>query len=300
MRRLTPLAVVLLLVVGPGCPNSEEQAPAPVTAPPKEVLDFGVYWPPQDPADPAGPIGEPFLLGKLHLHDTEQDSLTLAIDLTRPHDEEDRETWNTRLAYQQYDWMQRLRVWDVDEKWLWPNLPYLLRAHGRARFERYGGIDPSRGVDNDFAGLLIRAYDATGTNELAATMEAPLVSAEWHPVGVTDVDRQTIVHTARSDEFTLPLDNGDDEMQQGRFGVWLIYADFMGAPAPSTWPKDLEWRGGVLAYFEIDWTVKAAGKCDVTVEQKTPPSDTGFDWEAWIGPNDGDEKERAVARLSSQ
>lgn len=295
MRRLAPLAVALTLVVVSSCSNSSESEPAPAI-PPKKTLDFGIYWPPQDPGDPAGPIGEPLLRGKLSLWETTLDSFKLTIELARPADEEHREIWNNRLAYREYDWMGRVRVWDADKKWLWPNVPYLLRAHGRNRVERYGGVDPGKDADNDFAAVLIRAYDETGQVELVATQGAPLVSAEWHPVGMDNVDRQSIVHTARSDEFTLPL--GSLEVQQCRLGVWLIYADFMGSPSPETWPKKLEWAGGILAYFEIDWNTNANGKCYLSMEQKTPPSDTGFDWEEWIGPHDGDEQERAVARLA--
>ncbi|MCX7010692.1 MAG: hypothetical protein NTY53_26180 [Kiritimatiellaeota bacterium] len=46
----------------------------------------------------------------------------LRVVLSRPSDETDRQFWNTRLAYPQYSWMSRVRVWDVDAKWLWPNL----------------------------------------------------------------------------------------------------------------------------------------------------------------------------------
>lgn len=299
MRSLALLGVVLVLFAVSGCTPEVDQDPTSVKSL-KETRDFGIYWPPQDPADPAGPIGDPFFHGKLRLYGSSvvPSGITMSIELTRPADEQHREIWNSRLAYREYGWMRRLRVWDVDEKGLWPNLPYLLRAHGKARFERYGGIDPGTGEDNDFAALLIRSFDATGTVESADTRDFPLVSAEWYPVDVGDVDRQTIVHTARSDEFTLPTGNG--ESSQGRFGVWLIYADFMGAPVPSTWPKKLEWGGGVLAYFEIDWSVEAGGECELSVEQKTPLSDTGFDWESWIGPRDGDERERAVAKLSAR
>ena len=89
-------------------------------------------------------------------------------------------------------------------------------------------------------------------------------------------------------------------MQQGRFRVWLIYADFMGAPTPRIWPKKMEWSGGILAYFEIDWSVDPSGERQSSVRQKTPDSDTGFDWAAWVGPPDADNQERAVARLSSR
>ena len=195
--------------------------------------------------------------------------------------------------------MRRLRVWDVDEKWLWPNLSYLLRVHGKNRIERYGGVDPGKGVDNDFAAVLIRAYDATGEVEKPTTNPAPLVSAEWYPVGPKDVDRQTIVHAARSDEFILPF-NSSHGIQQGRFKVWLIYADFMGAPTPSTWPKEMEWRGGILAYFEIDWNVDSSGECQLSTQQRTPARDTGFDWATWVEPPDADKRKWAIARLSSR
>ena len=302
-RQMRLLAVMFVLAALAGCsePTTQQSAPAP---PPLQVLDFGVHWPPQDPEDPEGPVGKPFLLGQVQIRQGDSPGggspLTATIQLTRPSGEDDREIWNSRLAYREYGWMRKLRVWnDGEQKWLWPNLPYLLRIHGKARFERYGGIDPGSGEDNDFAALLIRAYDVTGQVEQAATKDAPLVSAEWHPVGVADVDRETLVHTARSDEFVLPL-VADDGGQQGRLGVWLIYADFMGAPAPQTWPKTLEWNGGILAYFKFDWKMDANGKCELSMEQKTPPSDAGFDWTAWVGPHDRDEEERALAKLGGR
>ncbi len=278
----------------------------PESTPParlEETLDFGVYWPPQDPESPQGPAGQPLLLGQLRVRQTDSPQAdathTVSIQLTRPHDEEHRETWNARLAYREYDWMRRVRVWDVDEKWLWPNLPYLLRVHGKDRVERYGGIDPGKGVDNDFAAVLIRACDATGEAEKATDDPAPLVSAQWYPVGVKDIDRQTIVHTARSDDFILSFDNSDGTLH-GRFAVWLIYADFMGAPSPRTWPEELEWAGGILAYFEIDRHVDSSGHCQLNIQQKTPTSATGFDWATWVEPPDAEKLNRATPRLSSR
>ena len=133
--------------------------------------------------------------------------------------------------------MSRVRVWDDQKNWLWPNLPFLLRAHGEERTERYGGTDPSRGVDNDYAGLLIRAYDATGM-EFATTTELPLVSAEWHPVPMRDMKSTTIVHRARSDTMKVEL-----HAPAGRLDVWLIYADFLGTSASSRWPREPEDAG---------------------------------------------------------
>ena len=297
MRNAVLLVAGWLFSVFAGCGPAAEPAPAP-PPPPLQVLDFGLYWPPQDPAEP--PVGEPILLGNLFLREKETPNkprvLTVSIDLTRASDEDHREMWNDRLAFRQHDWMSRVRVWDADEKWLWPNVPYLLRVHGKNRVERYGGIDPGKGVDNDFAAVLIRAYDPSGTEESASTRNTPLVSAEWYPVGVERVDGRSIVHSARSDTFTLTAAGG--EPRQGRFAVWLIYADFMGSPAPLTWPKKLEWAGGILAYFEIDWSISPGGVFHVKTQQKTPPGDTGFDWQAWIGPSDGDPAARAVARLA--
>ena len=52
--------------------------------------------------------------------------------------------------------MKAVRVWDARNQWLWPNLAYLLKLSGLERVERYGGVDPEKGVDNDFSALLIR------------------------------------------------------------------------------------------------------------------------------------------------
>lgn len=55
--------------------------------------------------------------------------------------------------------------------------PYIL--------ERYDGVDPGKGVDNDFAAVLIRSLEdclfETDNSERADSTR-PLVSAEWHPV----------------------------------------------------------------------------------------------------------------------
>ena len=54
--------------------------------------------------------------------------------------------------------MHYVRVGDADRRWLWPNLPYVLRLHGIERVERYGGVDPGKGVDDDFAANFLKLF----------------------------------------------------------------------------------------------------------------------------------------------
>jgi hypothetical protein len=251
--------------------------------PATQRVEFGIFWPPADPSK--NPNTKALLEGcvTLRLQDSPHSDRVahLRITLTRSSDEDAREFWNSRLAFPEYDWMRYVRVWDADQRWLWPNLPYLLRLPGRERIERYGGVDPGKGVDNDFAAVLIRKYDASGQQESEVSRKAPLVSAEWYPVGVAAaVDKQTIVHTAQSDEFALHL-GGAETNSQGRAGVWLVYADFMGAKLPMDWPKAPEFAGGILAYFEMIWELKTDGRCEIRIQHMTPKQGTGFDWERW-------------------
>ena len=300
MKQHTVLLAVVWLATG--CTPRE---PVAIDTPAKEIekLEFGVYWPPQDPADPAGPAGDPLLEGALCVRpiSTSDESVGQAelwVTVSRPNDEEHREAWNARLAYRHLDWMRQVRVWDDQQQWLWPNLPYLLRAHGTSRIERYGGVDPGKGVDNDFAAVLIREYDATGDTEATTTRTQPLVSAEWLPVDGESGDRESIVHHAESERFRLHL-RPSDSSRRGRLGLWLIYADFMGAPVPQAWPKQREFAGGILAYFEIDWTLDPGGGCHLKIAQRTPPGSTGFDWAKWIDPADESKNGRAEPRLTN-
>jgi hypothetical protein len=201
------------------------------------------------------------------------------------------------LTFPEYDWMRYVRVWDVEQRWLWPNLAYLLRLHGTERVERYGGVDPGKGVDNDFAAVLIREFDASGRNERGETKDAPLVAAEWYPVGATVADKQTVVHRAQSEGFTLHL-GGAAERSQGLAAVWLVYADFMEAKPPAAWPKAPEFAGGVLAYFEIQWDLKAALGHEINVRQLGPKRSTGFDWERWTLQTRAAKDSKSTAKLS--
>ncbi len=164
--------------------------------------------------------------------------------------------------------------------------------------ERYGGVDPGKGVDNDFAAVLIRKYDGSGQHEDEDTKRAPLVAAEWYPVGMPAVvDKQTLVHTAQSDEFTLHLGRAD-EQPRGLATVWLIYADFMGAKLPEAWPKAPEFAGGILAYFEVQWDLKAKPGQEISVRQLVPKQSTGFDWERWAPRTRAARDPKITAKLS--
>jgi len=252
--------------------------------PEDQTVTFRVYWPPQNPAAANEPKTRALLNGSVNLDVQNLVATgwvaTIRIILSRPADDAGREFWNSRLAFPEYDWMSYVRVWDPEHRWLWPNLAYLLRLHGRERVDRYGGVDPGKGVDNDFAAVLIREYDDPGETESQGTQKAPLVSAEWHSVGVVKVDRQTVVHTAQSDQFTLHL-GMPGEGSSGKARIWLIYADFLGAPPPTGWPKEPEYAGGILAFFQLRWAKGAAGPPEIRIEQTAPRRATGFDWERW-------------------
>jgi hypothetical protein len=248
------------------------------------LCPFDIYWPPRDPQADLPVSARPLLRGSLAL-DAKQTSrggaeVGLVLTVTRPSEETDRQFWNSQLAFADIAWMDEVRVWDADAKWLWPNLPYLLRLPGQERIERYGGTDPAKHVDNDFAAVLIRKYDARGKAEVLETKDAPLVSAEWHAEGMAKTDLQTIMHVAKSDPFLLHL-GADSRPARGQLKVWLIYADFLGARPPRTWPKEREWAGGILAYFEIDWETSPGHGCRGIVRQKRPEQGTRFKWAEW-------------------
>ena len=120
---------------------------------------FRVDWPPKDPTDARRRRTPALLQGRLAVSAGQCDDepcLNVRVELVRADAESDRERWNRQLAFPEYDWMSRVRVWDDDRKWLWPNLPYLLRAFGVEREQRYGGVDPGKGVDNDFAAVVVK------------------------------------------------------------------------------------------------------------------------------------------------
>ena len=262
---------------------------------------FDIYWPPRDPQDAAPASAQPLLRGSLALEAKPAArggaELRLVVTMTRPSEEVDRQFWNSQLAFADIAWMKEVRVWDAEGEWLWPNLPYLLRLPGQERVERYGGLDPGKNVDNDFAAVLIRKYDASGKVESSETKDAPLVSAEWHAEQGADTDLQTIVHLAKSDAFVLHL-GGADQPARGQLKVWLIYADFLGARPPRTWPKEREWAGGILAHFEIDWETSPGQDCRGIVNHKRPEAGTRFKWAEWVVRTPGSAESEAKFRLS--
>ncbi|MEQ8791694.1 MAG: hypothetical protein RIC55_35855 [Pirellulaceae bacterium] len=264
------------------------------------VRNFDIYWPPRDPEEIAETSARPLLRGAVALEERPDASggceLQLAVTITRPSEESDRQFWNTQLAYADLAWMDEVRVWDADAQWLWPNLPFLLRRPGLERVERYGGVDPGKHVDNDFAAVLIRKYDARGAVESPDTREAPLVSADWRAEGLASTDVHTIVHVAKSDTFLVHLGDGR-QPARGQLKVWLIYADFLGSPPPRTWPKQREWAGGILAYCEIDWEQVPGQACRGIVRHKRPEEGTRFPWKEWAS---GGPRTAAQSRLTDR
>ena len=264
-------------------PDAPLLTACPALADTSTNLCFTIHWPLL--ATSANTTNsQPLLRGDVTVKLTEkspqQNALKIVVRIIRPSDENHRTFWNKTLAYPQYGWMSALRVWDDKQQWLWPNLPYLLRATGLQRIERYGGWDVGKNVDNDFAAVLIRAYGADGA-ERAATIERPLVSAEWYPDDLppdTETYPSTIVHIARSDAFTVPLPR---QAQRGTFKIWLIYADFFDSSVPRGWPKEREFDGGILKFFTVTWTKKSPGDYAIEIQEDIPPESTRFDWKRW-------------------
>lgn len=276
--------------------SSAVPSPAKAAAADAFQTDFKVYWPPDLATNPPSGKARPLLHGKL-FGAVAGNKIALNVTLARPADDLHRRFWNSSLAFPQHEWMARVRVYDQGEQWLWPNLAYLLKLDGKEREERYGGWDPGKQIDNDFAAVLIRKYDADGRQESADTRNAPLVSARWQPMGAKNPDKTAIVHEARSDQFVAQLFDDLDQPAQGRLKVWLIYADFMDYPAPKPWPSEREFNGGILAFFLVDWKhvpgQPAVAQCANTV----PDVPTGFDWQKWVGRETQASHPKASARL---
>ena len=237
---------------------------------------FRVDWPPRDPTIARRQRIPPLLDGRLAVSAGDREGkpcLNVRVELTRADSESGRQRWNRQLAFPEYDWMSRVRVWDDDQTWLWPNLPYLLRAYGVEREQRYGGVDPGKGVDNDFAAVVVKPIGS-------AKPASELITAEWFGPATGKVDKRSIVHKAFSDDLQWMIPAGSDS---GVVGVWLIYADFLESSAPDSWPETREFNGGALAYFSIHWKIDSDGIIAIEKTQnEIPPTATGVDWPNWL------------------
>ncbi|HUT88525.1 MAG TPA: hypothetical protein VMY37_03455 [Thermoguttaceae bacterium] len=297
-------AVAAGLLCGASCsdPGTGGEGPKPAIQvespqPTPQTAEFAIHWPLVDPVEAGPPNAKALLNGRLTVLpdklDTADAQLRISLTLTRPDDEAHREFWNESLAYRDLGWMRYVRVWDDDQKWLYPNLAFLFKLHGVDREERYGGWDPGKRVDNDFGAVLIRKYDAAGEKEHPDTASRPLVSAGWHAVGAEDAGKRTVVHRAESDVFTVHLVDGDPPYE-GRLKIWFVYADFMGHRLPEAWPKELEFAGGSIAFFGVEWHYEPGTPFDLVLTQERPPGHTGFDWREWVGRKE--RSERPVGR----
>lgn len=267
-----PLAILVV-----GCGRKAPKLPELEKS--SQVID--IHWPPADPEETNVLREKPLLQAVVEFKEPKSDSpeeLSLRVIVKRPSAEADRKYWNSKLAYADLGWMENVRVWDKDEQWLWPNLTFLLSRHGKERVERYGGVDPGKGVDNDFGAVLIRQYDQAGKVELPHSKKAPLVSAKWHPRDAESIDGQSIVHQVTTDYFSVPPGK---RPSGGKIKLWLIYADFLGSRAPEGWPKEPEWAGGILAYCEIEWQLADNKSLLGQIQHRRPTARTSFDWETW-------------------
>jgi len=293
------MALVAVALIATGCnASTPEPLPAVLHA---TTEPFEVSWPPADPASKTA-ARRPLLKGELMIAPqpsvVEPPALRASVRLVRPASESDRLHWNKSLGFADIAWMSEVRVWDVDHQWLWPNLPFLFRLPGKERVERYGGVDPGKHVDNDFAAVLIRKFDAAGEVESSETKSSPLVSAEWYSIEGPRGDGHSIRHIAQSEQFVVSFD-GPNEPTRGRLKIWLIYADFLGHPPPPSWPRTPEYAGGVLAYFEIDWET-TGGSLRASVRHLKPTVGTGFDWAAWVRPAPGGGESSTTFRSSNR
>jgi hypothetical protein len=194
--------------------------------------------------------------------------------------------------------MDRVRVWDTEDQWLYPNLPFLFRLHGIDRIDRYGGWDPGKNVDNDFGAVLIRKYRGLDGPEHPDTVSGPLVSAAWHAADGADTHRRAVVHQAETDAFTIHLVD-EQPPYHGRVKLWLVYGDFMGEPVPRTWPAEPEFDGGTIAFFHIDWHYEP-GSPLVPVLTPQTPEHTGFAWQQWVGRRAESELPTGTAKLTDR
>ena len=290
-------------------PKPAPFVPEPIHISASGSVDFDINWPPTSLA-PRKPSGRSLLTGRLLLQgDTSQKSdpkMIVTLILTRPHaTNADREFWNAETEFRQYkSWMPYVRGRDADGgQWLWPNLSYLFKLHGTDRVERYGGWDRGHKADNDFGAVLIRKYNASG----AAESDKPLVSADWHAVGADDAVLSDVVHTARSDSFTLHPDDST-RASSGLARVWFIYGDFMTWRPPwkyATGPMKgrllkKEYAGGIIAQFRVDWTYAPGRPFEFTVTPETPQEDTGFDWAGWVSRKAEWDTPKARPRLTDR
>jgi len=55
------------------------------------------------------------------------------------------------------------------------------------------------------------------------------------------------------------------------------------APMPESWPREMEFCGGILAFFHVKWKQIADNEFDISISHQVPEESTGFDWEDWIG-----------------
>lgn len=150
--------------------------------------------------------------------------------------------WNSSEQQVPNEWNRE--AWESDSegnRWLWPDLAKLLNGD-------YGGFDPVKRVDNDYAIVIVRHYDAEG-NEVGQ----PQASRRWHTIGNPSGE---VSHVAGVEEFCIwpPCST-----TAGRVQVWVVMCDTWGEPlypgSPLEGPEDAygERGGSTIAYSELHY-----------------------------------------------
>ena len=67
---------------------------------------------------------------------------------------------------------------------------------------------------------------------------------------------------------------------------------------PAAWPKEPEYAGGILAFFEARWAKSAEGHPEIHIKPMVPRQATGFDWERWALRTLASPDSKRTAKLS--
>ncbi len=221
----------------------------------------------------------------------DSDTIRVRPRMKRPNSEKFRASWNSEMMTTvPEDWerdyftrnLTRDEYYDLDDQtgvWFYPNLSEVLSATG----PRYGGYDPYKEVDNDFAAILIHHYGADGT--LRTSASNPLISAKWHSVDVTNAGSYDNSHVAGSEQFLLTPNKCG-----GYYVIAMMYADMMGfgsGPRCGPTAKDSNAAGQYLVVVKMEYEKNpTVDGYNIKIKDISVPDEfLSFDWDVWNSKN---------------